>query len=152
MKRFWMALALAAAVTVPAAAMPHQTVTRPADLAMAPVGPENFTGTVTTAPVYTAQEPSKSYGAVVTFAPGARTYWHVHAMGQTLLVTAGEGYTQEWGGEPVRLHAGDIVRCPPGVKHWHGAAPDSAMTHVALSETGGVTWLEPVGDDTYPDA
>lgn len=159
MKRFFNTLAFAAALT--AAALPafaaetaplHQTVTNPQTLAVKSAGSEHFSGDVVTAALYGPQTPSKSYAATVTFSPGARTYWHIHEMGQTLLVTEGTGWTQEWGKEPVMLKPGDIVRCPPGVKHWHGAAADSAMTHIALSEAGGtVTWLEEVSEDDYPN-
>lgn len=159
MKRFFKTLALAAAIT--AAAIPafaaetaplHQTVTNPQTLALKSAGNEHFTGEVVTAALYGPQAPSKSYAATVTFSPGARTYWHIHEIGQTLIVTEGTGWTQEWGKEPVMLKPGDIVRCPPGVKHWHGASADAAMTHIALSEAGGtVTWLEEVNENDYPN-
>ena len=157
MKRFFKTLALAAAFSV--AAIPalaeetplHQTVTDAQTLQYTSAGSKTFTGDVVLASVYAPQTPSTSYAAVVTFAPGARTYWHIHDMGQTLIVTEGVGYTQEPGQEPVMLKPGDIVRCPPGVQHWHGAAPSSSMTHIALSESGGkVTWLNPVTDEEYP--
>lgn len=150
-KIFALAAALSTAAIPALAAETHQTVTQPNALQFVSAGSKTFTGDVTMSSVYTPQAPSKSYAAIVTFAPGARTYWHVHDMGQTLIVTEGIGYTQEWGKEPVLLHTGDIVRCPPDVKHWHGAAPGSSMTHIALSETGGsVTWLEPVSEAEYP--
>jgi quercetin dioxygenase-like cupin family protein len=88
----------------------------------------------------------------VTFAPGARTYWHRHPAGQILLVTAGEGYYQEEGQLPRRLNAGDVVDAPPGVAHWHGAAPHVGLTHVAINpdtRKGGVTWLHPVPQEEY---
>ena len=120
-------------------------------LEMGYAGNEHFTGEVVTAALYGPQAPSKSYAATVTFSPGARTYWHIHEMGQTLIVTEGTGWTQEWGKKPVMLKPGDIVRCPPGVKHWHGGSAKMSMTHIALSEAGGkVTWLEPVSDEDYP--
>lgn len=159
MNRFFKTLVLTTAIS--AAAIPafaaetaplHQTVSNPQTLTMQSAGNKTFTGEVVMATIYSAQEPSKSYAAAVTFSPGARTYWHIHEMGQTLLVTQGTGWTQEWGKEPVVLKPGDIVRCPPGVKHWHGAAADSAMTHIALSEAGGtVTWLEEVSANDYPN-
>lgn len=151
LKFFALAAALSTAAIPALAAETHQTVTQPNALQFVSAGSKTFTGDVTMSSVYTPQAPSKSYAAIVTFAPGARTYWHIHDMGQTLIVTEGIGYTQEWGKKPVLLHTGDIVRCPPGVKHWHGAAPGSSMTHIALSETGGsVTWLEPVSEAEYP--
>lgn len=111
---------------------------------------KTFTGQVRVDPAFRSQAPARAYGAYVTFEPGARTDWHTHSLGQTLIVTFGKGLTQEWGG-PVRvIRQGDIVTCPPGFKHWHGAAPDTAMTHLAISESGGtVTWMEKVDDATY---
>lgn len=90
--------------------------------------------------------------AVVSFTPGARTNWHIHSTGQSLIVTEGFGYTQEWGREIVALYPGDVVWCPPGVKHWHGASSNTSMSHIAVSEVSdeGVTWLEPVTDRQYP--
>ena len=145
MNRIFKTLVLAAAITamaVPAFAAEsaplHQTVKSPQKLEVK-------------AALYGPQAPSKSYAATVTFSPGARTYWHIHEMGQTLIVTEGTGWTQEWGKKPVMLKPGDIVRCPPGVKHWHGGSAKMSMTHIALSEAGGtVTWLEPVSDEAYP--
>ena len=92
---------------------------------------------------------SQLAGATVRFEPGARSNWHSHASGQLLVVTQGEGRVQNDGG-PVRiLRPGDVVWTAPGVRHWHGAAPNAAMTHVALSEGGAVTWMEPVADATH---
>ena len=93
------------------------------------------------------------YGAAyVTFEPGARSAWHTHPAGQRLIVTAGVGRTSVWGGTVVEIDAGDAVWCPPGVKHWHGAAPGSAMTHLALTgqkDGKNVQWLEKVSDEQY---
>lgn len=156
MNRFFKTITLAALVaatasTAYAAEAPHQTVTDTQTLTLQSAGSKNFTGEVVTAALYGPQAPSKSYAATVTFSPGARTYWHIHEMGQTLIVTEGTGWTQEWGKKPVMLKPGDIVRCPPGVKHWHGGSAKMSMTHIALSEAGGtVTWLEPVSDEDYP--
>lgn len=156
MNRFFKTITLAALVaatasTAYAAEAPHQTVTDTQTLTLQSAGSKNFTGVVVTARLYGPQEPSQSYAAVVTFSPGARTHWHIHDMGQTLIVTDGIGWTQEWGKEPVMLKPGDLVRCPPGVKHWHGGSAKMSMTHIALSEAGGkVTWLEPVSDEEYP--
>ncbi len=137
-------------MAAPAADAPVQTVSALDVQKLTSAGNEHFTGTVRMHSVYAPQAPSDSYAAFVVFEPGARTHWHIHEKGQTLIVTEGVGYTQEYGKEPVELHPGDIVRCPPGVMHWHGAAPGSAMTHLAISETGKVTWLEPVTDAKYP--
>src|SRR6516165_6312110 len=95
---------------------------------------ENFTGSVRIDPLFDATEPSRVSGASVSFEPGARTAWHTHPLGQTLIVTAGLGWTQCWG-EPVEeIRPGDVIRCPPGKKHWHGASPTTAMTHIAIQE------------------
>ncbi len=113
---------------------------------------ECFTGTVRVDPLFAAMAPSRVSAAAVTFEPGARSNWHTHPLGQRLVVTCGCGYVQSWGG-PVRiLRPGDVVVCPPGEKHWHGAAPGTAMTHIAIQEEldgKAVEWLEPVTDDHY---
>ena len=92
-------------------------------------------------------------GASVTFQPGARTAWHLHPAGQTLIVTAGKGLTGYEGGKTVELNPGDVVQCPAGVRHWHGASPDSAMTHIAITgyDAAGqnVEWFEKVSDAEY---
>jgi quercetin dioxygenase-like cupin family protein len=94
-----------------------------------------------------------SYGRLsVTFEPGARTAWHVHPLGQSLIVTAGCGLVQSWGGPIEKIRPGDVVSCPPGEKHWHGATPTTAMTHIAIVEQLGgktVEWLETVTDEQY---
>ncbi|WP_433223195.1 (R)-mandelonitrile lyase [Dactylosporangium sp. CS-047395] len=113
---------------------------------------ENFTGEVLVQPLFGA-EPSAQYtGAYVTFQPGARSAWHTHPAGQRLVVTEGVGRTQREGGPVEEIRAGDVVWCPPGVRHWHGAAPGTAMTHLALSGVAGgraVDWLEQVTDEEY---
>jgi 4-carboxymuconolactone decarboxylase len=91
-------------------------------------------------------------GSSITFEPGARTAWHTHPVGQTLLVTSGVGRVQQWGGLVQEIRPGDVVRIPPGVKHWHGAAPTTAMTHISLTEELDGTntdWLEKVSDEQY---
>jgi quercetin dioxygenase-like cupin family protein len=113
---------------------------------------ENFTGTVRIDPLFEAVEPSRVSGASVSFEPGARTAWHTHPLGQTLLVTSRLGWTQCWGGPVEEIRPGDVVRCPPGVKHWHGASPATAMTHVAIQEALNgrvVDWMEKVSDEQY---
>jgi 4-carboxymuconolactone decarboxylase len=113
---------------------------------------ENFTGSVRVDPLFQATDPSRSAGAYVTFEPGARTAWHTHPLGQRLIVTAGAGRVQQWGGPIEEIRAGDVVWIPPGVKHWHGAGPDSAMTHIAITEHldgKTVDWLERVSDAEY---
>ncbi len=114
--------------------------------------PEYFTGTVRMDPLISTPAPARLNGLAVTFEPGARTNWHAHPLGQTLIVTAGSGRAQKEGEEIVRLAPGDVVWFAPGEKHWHGAAPDCAMTHIALQEAlEGTTadWLEPVTDAQY---
>lgn len=113
---------------------------------------QNFTGNVRVDPAFETQTPQRVYGSHVTFEPGARTNWHTHPLGQTLLVTFGVGLTQEWGGPVQVIRQGDVVLCPPNVKHWHGAAPDTAMTHLAIGERldgKSVMWMEQVSDEQY---
>ena len=117
------------------------------------VGPaEYFTGTVRIDPLFDRDDPSRATGAIVTFEPRARTAWHTHPLGQTLIVTAGCGRTQRWGGLIEEIRPGDVVWIPPGEKHWHGAAPTTAMTHIAIQEQldgKAVDWLEHVSDQQY---
>jgi quercetin dioxygenase-like cupin family protein len=113
---------------------------------------EYFTGTVRIESLIDAPAPARVRGASVTFEPGARTAWHMHPLGQTLIVTAGCGRAQRWGGPIEEIHPGDVVWFPPGEKHWHGAAPTTAMTHVAVQEHldgKAVEWLEHVSDEQY---
>ena len=114
---------------------------------------ENFTGSLGIEPFLPPTEPSRVGGARVTFAPGARTNWHTHPLGQTLIVTAGVGWVQQWGGPTREIRPGDVVRIPPNQKHWHGASANAAMTHIALTEQlpdGKRTeWMEKVSDAQY---
>jgi quercetin dioxygenase-like cupin family protein len=113
---------------------------------------EWFTGNVRVEPVFAPNESAPYSGAYVTFEPGARSNWHTHPTGQHLLVTHGVGRTQEWGGAVVELRAGDHIWCPPGVKHWHGASPTTAMTHITLTGTRdgkNAEWMEKVTDEQY---
>lgn len=113
---------------------------------------ENFTGTVRLDSPFQADAPARIRGATVAFEPGARTNWHTHPLGQTLIVTAGSGLVQCWGGPIEKIQPGDVVWFPPGVKHWHGASPTTAMTHIAISEHlegKTVDWLEKVSDAQY---
>jgi quercetin dioxygenase-like cupin family protein len=111
-----------------------------------------FTGTVRVDPLFTSTAPARTSAASVTFEPGARSNWHTHPLGQKLVVTGGCGYVQSWG-EPLRvIRPGDVVVCPPGEKHWHGAAPGTFLTHIAIQEElngKAVDWLEPVTDEQY---
>ena len=111
-----------------------------------------FTGTVRIDTPFKAEEPGRVEGAHVTFEPGARTNWHTHPLGQTLVVTAGLGWAQREGGPVEEIRAGDVVWFPAGEKHWHGAAPTTAMTHLAIVESQdgkNSDWMEPVTDDQY---
>lgn len=111
-----------------------------------------FTGTVRVDPLFTPTEPARTVGASVTFEPGARTAWHTHPLGQTLVVTAGCGRAQRWGGPVEEIRPGDVISFAPGEKHWHGAAPTTAMTHMAIQEQldgKTVDWLEKVSDEQY---
>lgn len=115
-------------------------------------GPENFTGTVRVDPLFRSPGPADFRGASVSFEPGARSNWHTHPCGQTLIVTAGLGWTQCWGEAKVEIRPGDVVTCPPGKKHWHGATSTTAMTHIAIQEAKDgkvVEWLEKVSDEQY---
>ncbi len=116
-------------------------------------GPEeNFTGTVRVDPLFTAPDPARVSAAYVTFEPGARSAWHSHPLGQTLIVTAGSGRVQRWGSSIEEIHPGDAVWSPPGEKHWHGAAPTTAMTHLSIVENlngKGADWMEKVSDEQY---
>jgi quercetin dioxygenase-like cupin family protein len=114
--------------------------------------PDRFTGSVRVQSLFDAKKPAHSSGGQVTFQPGARSAWHTHPLGQVLIVTDGVGWVQQWGG-PVRvIRKGDVVWIPAGVKHWHGATPTTAMTHIAFQEQLDgkvVDWLEKVTDDQY---
>jgi quercetin dioxygenase-like cupin family protein len=111
-----------------------------------------FTGTVRLDPLFTAPQPARVAGAAVTFEPGARTAWHTHPLGQTLIVIAGAGRAQREGGPVEEIRPGDVVWFPPGEKHWHGASPTTAMTHIAIQESyegKAVEWMEKVTDEQY---
>jgi quercetin dioxygenase-like cupin family protein len=116
-------------------------------------GPEAyFTGTVRIDPLFQAEAPGRAAGAQVTFEPGARTAWHTHPAGQTLIVTFGRGRVQREGGPVEEIRQGDVVWFPAGEKHWHGATPETAMSHIAIQESidgSAVTWMEKVSDADY---
>jgi len=116
-------------------------------------GPSDwFSGTVRIDPLFGAHEPARAAAASVTFEPGARTAWHTHPLGQTLIITAGSGRVQRDGGPIEEVRPGDVVWFPPGEKHWHGASPTTALTHIAIQEhVDGkvVDWLEHVSDQQY---
>jgi quercetin dioxygenase-like cupin family protein len=111
-----------------------------------------FTGTVRIDPLFQAPDPALVQGASVTFEPGARTAWHSHPLGQTLIITFGCGWVQRWEGPIEEVRPGDAVSIAPGEKHWHGATPTTAMTHIAVHERKGdkvVEWMEKVSDEQY---
>jgi quercetin dioxygenase-like cupin family protein len=111
-----------------------------------------FTGTVRVDPITQAREPSRVTAGSVTFEPGARSAWHTHPLGQSLIVTAGLGWTQCWGGPIEEIRPGDVIRCSPDTKHWHGATPTTSLTHIAITEQldgKNVEWLEKVSDEQY---
>ena len=113
---------------------------------------ERFTGNVRIDPLHQADAPARVSVASVTFEPGARTAWHSHPLGQTLVVTAGNGRVQNWDGPIQEIRPGDVVWSAPGEKHWHGAAPTTAMTHISIVEQldgKGADWMEHVSDEQY---
>ena len=113
---------------------------------------EYFTGTVRIDPLFTPPDPARVATALVTFEPGARTAWHTHPLGQTLIITAGSGRVQREGGPIEEIHPGDVVFFAPNEKHWHGAAPTTAMSHIAIQEKlngSPVDWMEHVTDEQY---
>lgn len=150
--------ALACAVMAGNAAAQGNAPTAAQEIARAGTQPsaagptEIFTGRVRVDPVWAADASLNTSGAWVTFEPGARSAWHTHPAGQRLVVLSGVGLTQEWG-KPVQvIRPGDVVACPPGVKHWHGAGATTAMTHLAVTATAdgkNVTWMEKVSDEQY---
>ncbi|MEZ2129261.1 MULTISPECIES: cupin domain-containing protein [unclassified Sinorhizobium] len=113
---------------------------------------EYFTGMVRQDPLMEAPDPARVRAVSVTFEPGARTAWHSHPLGQTLIITSGKGLVQTWGGEPREVFAGDVVWFAPGEKHWHGASPETAMSHIAIHEAldgKAADWMEHVTDEQY---
>jgi len=154
MKPIVFAMAACALLASPASAQPDQeiTVTR-VGAQPSTVGPaENFTGSVHVDSRFRASAPGRVGGGLVTFEPGARSAWHVHPLGQTLIVTAGVGLVQNWGGPAQEIRPGDVVWIPPGVKHWHGATATNGMSHIAIAEAldgKAVEWMEQVSDEQY---
>jgi len=149
-------LLLACGLAVAAEPQPNnstvQTVTAAGSVPSAAGPADYFTGRVRVDALTPANDNINASSAYVTFEPGARSAWHTHPQGQYLIVTAGNGLTQQWGKPVQPLRTGDVVWCPPGVKHWHGATPTSALTHIALTGTvdgKNVQWLEKVSDAQY---
>ena len=133
--------------------MANQMVITRAGAVPSTKGPaENFNGSVLVTPLFGATEHTRASGALVSFAPCACSAWHTHPAGQTLIVTAGVGWIQEWGGPKREIRAGDVIWTPPGAKHWHGATATTPMSHIAVQELvngKAVDWLEKVADDVY---
>lgn len=128
------------------------SISRAAERQAAPGPAEYFTGSAIITPLFEASDASSVGAALVRFEPGARTAWHAHPLGQRLVVTEGIGWTRTENGDVQVIRAGDVVWCPPGVRHWHGATPDTAMAHIAIQESQNgspVTWMEHVTDEQY---
>ncbi|QEI08238.1 cupin domain-containing protein [Pigmentiphaga aceris] len=141
-----------AAAADPQAGAGAQQITRAGAQASVAGPADFFTGRARIDPVWPADKNINASGGLVTFEPGARSAWHTHPAGQRLVVISGVGLTQEWGKPIQEIRAGDVVWCPPGVKHWHGAAPKTAMTHLAVTGTldgKNVNWMEKVSDEQY---
>jgi len=127
-------------------------ITRSDSLQPKKASADYFTGAVQVQELFPADDPSRTSGGKVTFEPGARSAWHTHPLGQILIVTDGTGWVQQWGGPIQEIRKGDVVRIPAGVKHWHGATPSTAMTHIAIQEQlngKAVEWMEKVSDEQY---
>jgi quercetin dioxygenase-like cupin family protein len=140
------------AIAMPAYANSEIVVTRAGSQPSSSGSSENFTGAVRVDSRFQGSGPARIGGGTVTFEPGARTAWHTHPLGQTLIVTAGVGRVQHWGGPVQEIRPGDIAWIPPGVKHWHGASATVGMSHIAISEAldgKTVEWMEQVSDEQY---
>ena len=144
--------ALASQIVAAEANRNSQTISRAGSQSSVKAPAEYFTGDVHIDPLFPANDSAHFTGAYVTFEPCARSAWHTHPTGQHLLVVSGVGRTQEWGGPIEEIKPGDMIWCPPGVKHWHGASPTTAMTHIAITGTvngKNVEWMEKVSDEQY---
>jgi quercetin dioxygenase-like cupin family protein len=131
---------------------PRITITPSPEQRVITGSPKRFTGSVRVQSLFDPTDPSRTSGGTVTFQPGARSAWHTHPLGQILIVTDGEGWIQQLGGPVQVIHKGDVVWIPPAVKHWHGATPTTAMTHIAVQESlhgVAVNWLEQVTNEQY---
>jgi quercetin dioxygenase-like cupin family protein len=147
-----MALASTGCAAPRPASVAHLDIRRADTLRATKGAPDRFTGVVAVTQLFGATEGTRATGGSVAFEPGARSVWHSHPAGQTLIVTSGTGWVAEWGGKKHAIKAGDVVWTPPGVKHWHGATATSSMVHLALQEQVdgvAVTWMEPVTDEQY---
>jgi quercetin dioxygenase-like cupin family protein len=152
MKPLWAIPLFLTLVSVALADTPGIVITRSGAQPSVKGPAATFTGSVVVAPLFEPSAQRRSGGACVTFEPGARSAWHSHPAGQTLVVTAGTGWIQSWGGKKQVIRQGDVVWTPPGVKHWHGATATLAMTHLAIQENVNgkvVDWMEHVSDAQY---
>lgn len=152
MRRITLGLATMTLLAAASVGAQSLVISRRGSRPVRPAPPENFRGSAQVEMLFDALEPSHASAGTVTFEPGARTAWHTHPRGQILIVTAGVGRVQQWGGPIQEIRAGDVVRVPAGQKHWHGAAPNASMTHIAISEhRDGTTvqWMEQVTDAEY---
>jgi quercetin dioxygenase-like cupin family protein len=152
--KFVVATVVSLSLFASASSEPSQAIkiTRSASQPSRPGPSEYFTGSVRVDPLFDATAPSRVSGASVTFETGARTAWHTHPLGQTLIVTAGAGWVRQWDGPVQEIRPGDVVWIPPGQKHWHGATATSGMTHIAINEYldgKNVEWMEKVADEQY---
>lgn len=139
----------------PASSLPDSQLIKIVRAGSQPASPgpeEHFTGSVRVEPLFSAHDPARAYGSLVTFEPGGRTAWHTHTLGQTLIVTDGTGWIQQWGGQKQEIRKGDVVWIPAGQKHWHGATSSARMSHIAIVEQlngKGVEWMEKVSEEQY---
>lgn len=148
-------LLVAAGSAVAADAAQSMTLVRNGEQASIQGAPANFVGSARIDPLFPVRAPSRVSAGYVTFQPGARSMWHSHPLGQTLVVTAGTGWVQQEGGEKQVIKPGDVIWTPPGVKHWHGATDRTGMTHMAIQESldgKNVEWMEPVTEAQYEAA
>jgi 4-carboxymuconolactone decarboxylase len=158
MIRLFVAVALlscGAAISARAQVAGGLVVSRAASREARPAPSDRFTGTARVRALFEASDTARAYGALVEFEAGARTAWHTHPRGQVLIVTVGVGRVQHWGGDIAEVRPGDVVRIPAGTKHWHGAAPNTAMSHIAIVESlngSSVQWMESVSDSQYGSA
>lgn len=146
------ATALALSLAASASSDPPVRVTAAGSQPSVAGAAAHFSGRVRIDAPFGGPAPARAGGALVTFEPGARTAWHTHPLGQTLIVTSGRGWVQQWGSDAQEIRAGDTVWIPPGVKHWHGASSVTAMAHIAIAESvdgSPVAWLEQVDDSQY---
>ena len=148
----WLAAVIASLLLIASASAQELQIQRNGSQASVEGPAEFFSGAVRVDPLFQMPEPSRTRAGVVTFEPGARSAWHTHPLGQTLIITSGLGWVQREGGPIEEVRAGDVVWFPPGLKHWHGATPTTAMTHIAIQESlngKNVDWLEKVRDEQY---